>query len=438
MIAMIMLCAMVVGIFIGIPVAFTLIFLALGFGYAVMGHNVFDLAYYNLIGGLSDEVFMAIPMFIFMGYICERAGLVERLFDSLKTVVGNLYIVVIVMAVFISLATGVVGASVTLLGIMAAPHMMRLGYNPKLTAGVIAGGGSMIMIPPSVPLIVMAPTMNLNIIDLYAGALVPGLMIAAMYIIYVSFFPRPKSDEIPQYGRVLIDVLPLTFLIAMVLGSMLFGLATSTEAGAFGAFGALILATLNGKLFLKEALLKTCDTTSVVMLLALASIIFGAVFTSLGGDTVIVNSLNTLPIPPWALVGCILVICFLIGYPMEWAVVVLVFLPIFMPVLIASGVDMLWFAVCLGIVLQTAYLTPPVALTAYYLKKAVPTWDLGMIFKSMMPFMWMQVLAVIILFLAPGIATWFPNLETSQAFTSGWYRSNFIGLKLRLNNLLAQ
>jgi TRAP-type mannitol/chloroaromatic compound transport system permease large subunit len=185
---------MIVGIFIGIPVAFTLIFLALGFGYAVMGHNVFDLAYYNLIGGLSDEVFMAIPMFIFMGYICERAGLVERLFDSLKTVVGNLYIVVIVMAVFISLATGVVGASVTLLGIMAAPHMMRLGYNPKLTAGVIAGGGSMIMIPPSVPLIVMAPTMNLNIIDLYAGALVPGLMIAAMYIIYVSFFPRPKSD----------------------------------------------------------------------------------------------------------------------------------------------------------------------------------------------------------------------------------------------------
>jgi len=409
-----MLAAMIVGIFIGIPVAFTLIFLALGFGYAVMGHNVFDLAYYNLIGGLSDEVFMAIPMFIFMGYICERAGLVERLFDSLKTVVGNLYIVVIVMAVFISLATGVVGASVTLLGIMAAPHMMRLGYNPKLTAGVIAGGGSMIMIPPSVPLIVMAPTMNLNIIDLYAGALVPGLMIAAMYIIYVSFFPRPKSDEIPQYGRVLIDVLPLTFLIAMVLGSMLFGLATSTEAGAFGAFGALILATLNGKLFLKEALLKTCDTTSVVMLLALASIIFGAVFTSLGGDTVIVNSLNTLPIPPWALVGCILVICFLIGYPMEWAVVVLVFLPIFMPVLIASGVDMLWFAVCLGIVLQTAYLTPPVALTAYYLKKAVPTWDLGMIFKSMMPFMWMQVLAIIILFLAPGIATWFPNYLKSD------------------------
>ena len=417
MIAILMLSAMIAAIFIGIPVAFTLIFLALGFGYAVMGQNVFDLAYHNLIGGLSNEVFMAIPMFIFMGYIAERAGLVDRLFDSLKTVIGNLYIVVIIIAVLISLATGVVGASVTLLGIMAAPHMMRLGYNPKLTAGVIAGGGSMIMIPPSVPLIVMAPTMNLNIIDLYAGVLLPGLMIAAMYMIYCSFYPRPKSDEKPQYGRVLIDVLPLTFLIAMVLGSMLFGLATSTEAASFGAFGAIILALLNGRLSLRESLLKTCDTTSVVMLLALASMIFGAVFTSLGGDTVIVDALNSLPIPSWALVGCILVLCHLLGWPFEWPVVVLVFLPIFLPVLVANNVDMLWFAVCLAIVIQTTYLTPPVALTSYYLKQVVPEWDLGMIFKSMIPFMWIQILAITILFLVPGIATWFPNYLKSDNST---------------------
>ena len=188
MLAVAMLATMIVSIFLGIPVAFTLIFLALGFGYLEMGTRVFDLSYYNWIGGLSDEVFMAIPMFIFMGYVCERAGLVDRLFDSLRSVVGNLYIVVIIIAVLVSLATGVVGASVTLLGIMAAPHMMRLGYNPKLTAGVIAGGGSLIMIPPSVPLIVMAPTMNINIIDLYMGALVPGLMMAVLYAVYCSFY----------------------------------------------------------------------------------------------------------------------------------------------------------------------------------------------------------------------------------------------------------
>ena len=177
LLAIVMLLTMIAGIFIGIPVSFTLLFLALGFGYLSMGDSVFSLTYYNLVGTLSNEVFIAIPMFIFMGYICERAGLVEKLFYSMKTVVGNLNIVVIVIAVLVSLATGVVGASVTLLGIMAAPHMMKLGYDPKMTAGVIAGGGSLIMIPPSIPLIVMAPTMNISIIDLYAGALLPGLMI---------------------------------------------------------------------------------------------------------------------------------------------------------------------------------------------------------------------------------------------------------------------
>ena len=404
-----MLVTMIAGIFIGIPVSFTLIFLALGFGYIGMGDGVFNLAYYNLIGGLTNEVFMAIPMFIFMGYICEKAGLVEKLFYSLKTVVGNLNIVVIFIAVLVSLATGVVGASVTLLGIMAAPHMNKLGYNPKLTAGVIAGGGSLIMIPPSVPLIVMAPTKNLSIIDLYAGALIPGLMIAVMYAIYCLFYAVPKQEETPDYSKVLIDVIPLAVLISAVVGSMLLGLATSTEASAFGAFGALVLALLNGKLELKDALVKTVDTSAVVMLLAIASTIFGAVFTSLGGDNVIINTLNSLPIPPWALVGCILVLCHLLGWPFEWPVVVLVFVPIFLPVLVSSGVDMLWFAVCLGIVIQTAYLTPPVALTSYYIKQVVPEWDLGMIFKAMMPFMWIQVLAVVILFLAPSIATWLPS-----------------------------
>ena len=414
MLAIVMLLTMIVGIFVGIPVAFTLIFLALGFGYFSMGENVFDLAYYNLVGALSNEVFMAIPMFIFMGYICEKAGLVDKLFYSLKNVVGNLNLVVIVIAVLVSLATGVVGASVTLLGIMAAPHMNKLGYNPKLTAGVIAGGGSLIMIPPSVPLIVMAPTMNLSIIDLYAGALIPGLMIAAMYAVYCVITPQPHKNAPTEYvGTVLFqlfrDVLPLTILISSVVGSMLLGLATSTEASAFGAFGALVLALLNGKLELSDALLKTVDTSAVVMLLAIASTIFGAVFTALGGDNVIVDTLNSLPIPPWALVGCILVLCHLLGWPFEWPVVVLVFVPIFLPILVQSGVDMLWFAVCLGIVIQTAYLTPPVALTSYYIKQVVPEWDLGMIFKAMMPFMWIQVLAVVILFLAPSIATWLPR-----------------------------
>jgi tripartite ATP-independent transporter DctM subunit len=431
MLAIVMLVAMIAGIFVGIPVAFTLLFLALGFGYITMGENVFDLAYYNLIGGLSDEVFMAIPMFIFMGYVAERTGLVEGLFDSLKRMLsgikGSLYYVVIVIAILISLATGVVGASVTLLGIMAAPHMMRLGYDHKLSAGVIAAGGSMIIIPPSVPLIVMAPTMNVSIVDLYAAVMGPGLMIAFMFMVYCAYqvrrypelAPATEREHVPWtlYIRLILDVFPLAFLIAVTLGSMLFGLATSTEAGSFGAAGALILALANRSLTwerLQEAMLKTTSTSAVVMLLAIASTIFGAVFTGLGGDNIIVDALNSLPIPTWALVGTILVLCHILGWPFEWPVVVLVFLPMFMPILVSNNVDMLWFGAALGIVIQTAYLTPPVALTSYYLKQVVPSWDLTMIFKSMMPFMWIQVLAVCILFLTPSIATWLPKYLDQQ------------------------
>tara|TARA_R100000808_G_scaffold25055_1_gene60997 strand:- start:890 stop:2260 length:1371 start_codon:yes stop_codon:yes gene_type:complete len=425
--ALVMLLTMIAGIFVGVPVSFTLIFLALVFGIIGLGPlPAFNLAYFNLLGGLSDEILMSIPMFIFMGYVCERAGLVEGLFDSLKNlftrVPGNLYIVVIIVSVLVSLATGVVGAAVTLLGIMAAPSMMRLGYDPKLSAGVIAGGGSLIMIPPAIPLIVMAPTMNVNIIDLYAASLIPGLMIAAMYIGYclLKVWHNPTLAPAPEYipfewrliGRVLIDVLPLAFLISAVLGSMLFGLATSTEAGAFGAFGALTLAAIHGKINynnLQDALLKTANTSAVVMLLAISSTIFGAIFAGLGGDTLITSALQGLPIPGWAIVGSILVLCHLLGWPFEWPVVVLVFLPIFMPVLMSTGVDLIWFGAALGIVIQTAYLTPPVALTSYYLKQVVPEWDLGMIFKAMFPFMWIQVLAVVILFIVPGAATWLPN-----------------------------
>lgn len=424
MLAIVMLLTMIVGIFVGVPVSFTLIFLALGFGYIHVGTNIFDLAYYNLLGGLSNEVFMAIPLFICMGYVCERSGIIDDLFETLKkllsSVRGSLYIIVILLSVLVSLATGVVGAAVTLLGIMAAPAMMKLGYDDKLSAGVIAGGGTLIMIPPAVPLIVMAPTMNLNIVDLYAASMIPGLMIAGMYVIYCIYQVQTKPHLAPPVEKetitwelivkLVIDVLPLAFLILVTLGSMLMGLATSTEAGAFGAAGALLLASRRLTYSkLKEALLKTYDTSAVVMLLALASTIFGAVFTALGGDKVIVDAMNSLPIPPWAIIGSILILCHLLGWPFEWPVVVLVFLPIFLPILIEQGVDLLWFGAALGIVLQTSYLTPPVALTSYYLKKCVPQWDLKMIFQAMLPFMWIQVLAVVILFLIPGIATWLPT-----------------------------
>ena len=243
-----------------------------------------------------------------------------------------------------------------------------------------------------------------------------------MYVLYCvynvyrtpSVAPTIESEPVDfaLVRRVILDCIPLTVLISCVLGSLLFGLATSTEAGSFGAFGALTLAAVYGKISISrvhEALMKTVDTSAVVMLLAIASTIFGAVFAALGGDKIIVSAMTELPIPGWAIVGAILVLCHLLGWPFEWPVVVLVFLPIFLPILVQHGVDLIWFGAALGIVLQTSYLTPPVALTSYYLKKVVPSWDLRMIFQAMLPFMWIQVLAVVILFLIPGIATWLPT-----------------------------
>jgi tripartite ATP-independent transporter DctM subunit len=427
--SIVMLAVMIASLFIGIPVSFTLIFLALGFGFYGQGISTFDLAYVNLLGSLKDDIMISIPLFIFMGYICEKAGLVEKLFDSLKKIFapvpGSLYFIVIVISVLISLATGVVGAAVTILGIMAVPSMLKSGYDPKLSAGVIAGGGSLIMIPPAVPLIVMAPTLGININDLYAASFAPGFLIATMYMIFCSYMlwknpslgPSTPIDQrepisLKTINDALLDIIPLLFLILVTLGSMIAGIATSTEASAFGAFGALTLSILHKRLSLKnlhQSLLNTVNTSAVVMLLAIASGIFGSVFAALGGDKLITEMLLGWNVPNWLLLASILVLCYILGWPFEWPVIILVFLPIFIPILQMTGTDLVWFGAVLGVVIQTSYLTPPVALTGYYLKQVVPSWDIKLIFRAMMPFMWIQVAAAVILFLVPGISTWFPN-----------------------------
>jgi len=433
-----MLLCMMSSIFIGIPVSFTLIFLALTFGYAGLGQPVFDLTYIQLMSSFKDEVMISIPLFIFMGYMSERAGLVEKLFISLKKLLapipGSLYYVIIVTAVLLSMATGVVGASVTILAVMAVPSMMRLGYDQKISAGVIAGGGSLVCIPPAVPLLVMAPTLGVNINDLYAASFGPGFLAALLMMLWIALklYRNPSlGPVIPVKDReaitwrmikdTLLSVVPLALLIVATLGSMLMGWATSTEASACGAAGAMILSMIYKKFSwsaMKQALDNTTNTAAVVMLLAIAGNIFGSVFTSLGGDHLISNFLINLDFSPTVTLIVILLACHLLGWPFEWPVIILVFLPIFLPTLIALNVDLIWFGALLGLVIQTAYMTPPVAMTGYYVKQAVPQWDLKMIFKAMLPFMWLQVLAVVIVFIWPSIATWFPKyLAQNQKHT---------------------
>ena len=433
---MVMLVMMIGVIFIGFPISFTLLILALGFGYIGLGQMVFDLAYLQTIGMIKMEELAAVPLFIFMGFLTEQAGLMERLFrafrDLLASVRGALYLGVILTATVFAMATGIVGAAVTVLGIMAAPIMIKSGYDARMSAGAIAAGGTLgILIPPSVMLIVMGPVLGVSVADLYSAAFGPGFMLAGLYVVYtmVRSFINPKLgppvplDERPESWAIVIKevflgMVPLGMLITCTLGSILMGLATPTEAAAVGCFGAFVLAVAYGRFTLrgvKAACISTMNTTSMVMFLAVTSNIFGAVFARLGTAEWITKSLIALPLPPTLMLLFVLALIFLLGWPFEWPAIILVFLPIFQPVVQALGYDMVWFGALVAVTMQTAYLSPPVAMSAYYLKQVVPQWSLGTIYKGMFDFMGIQVFAILIVFFVPSIALWLPTTLTAQA-----------------------
>jgi tripartite ATP-independent transporter DctM subunit len=425
-----MLGVMIAAIFLGFPISFTLLFLAFGFGWWGLGDVVFDLAYFQTIGLMKESLLAAVPLFIFMGFIAEQAGLMERLFGALRLMLapvrGSLFIVVIVTAAAFAMATGIVGAAVTVLGIMAAPIMMRAGYDGRLAAGAITAGGTLgILIPPSVMLIVMGPVLGVSVADLYAAAIVPGFMLAGMYVIYVvarSYWnPKlgpalPKEERAASYwsalGAFVGGVVPLAGLVAATLGSILAGLATPTEAAGMGAAGALLLAAVYRRLTwerFQRALLQSLGTSSMVLVLALTSNIFGAVFARLGAADWITETLLAAPLPPTLMLALVTVLIFLLGWPFEWPAVILVFLPIFYPVVVGLEVDLVWFGALVAVTLQTAYLSPPVAMSAYYLKQVAKGWSLATIYKGMFEFMGIQAVAIALIFLFPAIATWLPE-----------------------------
>jgi tripartite ATP-independent transporter DctM subunit len=426
----VMLVVMLFAIFIGLPISFTLLFLALIFGYFGLGVRVFNLTYLQTFGLMKQDEFVAVPMFILMGYICDQGGLMERLFTAFRNlfapVRGALYLVVITTATLFGIAAGTVGATVTLLGIMAGPMMIRAGYDARMSAGSIAAGGTLgILIPPSVMLVVMAPVLDISIIDLYAAAFGPGFLLSAMYIAYTmgrSFInpklgpPVPKEERPASYALVLweclVGLVPVTILTIVTLGAILGGLTTATEAAAMGAVGALLLVILYGK-FTFSGFLNACyltlATSSMVLFLAVASNVFGAVFAWLGTASWITNTLLAAPLPAWGTMTCLLVLIFLLGWPFEWPAIVLIFLPLLAPVAKGLGYDMVWFGCIVAVVLQTAFLSPPVAMSAYYLKQVVREWNLRLIYRGMADFMVIQVICVVLVLLFPAIALWFPN-----------------------------
>jgi tripartite ATP-independent transporter DctM subunit len=448
LLGLVMLVVMIFAIFIGFPISFTLLFLALTFGYFGLGQTVFSLAYFQTIGLMKEELLAAVPLFIFMGFITEQAGLMERLFTAFRMLLapvrGALLIVVIVTSTVFAMATGIVGAAVTVLGIMASPIMVKTGYDGRLSAGAITAGGTLgILIPPSVMLIVMGPVLGVSVADLYASAFGPGFLLAGLYVIYVTVRcfinpklgpPVPKEERVQSTAviikEVIVGVVPLLCLIAATLGSILAGLATPTEASAIGALGALFLAAGYRKLTyagLKRAVLSSTATSSMVLLLAVTSTIFGAVFSRLGTAGWITDAMLGLPLPPVIMLIAVIVLIFLLGWPFEWPAIILVFLPIFYPVMdalqpalaaalgIPSDFVMVWFGALVAVTLQTAYLSPPVAMSAYYLRQVVRAWSLATIYKGMFEFMILQCIAITLIIVFPAIATKFPEHLREEA-----------------------
>ena len=432
---LVMIAVMLFAIFVGFPISFTLLFLGIAFGAMGFGANlVFYLMTLQFNNVMLEQTLAAVPLFVFMGIMMEQAGLMERLFRSVQLMLastrGALYIAVLFVSTIFAAATGIVGASVTILGIMAAKTMNQSKYDVKLAAGTITAGGTLgILIPPSIMLVVMGPVLEVPVTDLFAAAIIPGIMLALLYTAYALLRcwmnpalgpPLPEDERPNDWGIVLreffLGLVPPAALVAFALGSILLGWATPTEGAGCGAFGALVLTLAYRQMTLKkfqESLIKTLEISVLILFLVAASNFFGAVFSRLGTPTMLTELLLGMDLTQFQVLLVVMALIFLLGWPLEWVPIVLIIVPILIPLLEKMDVNLVWFGILVAVNLQTAWLSPPVALSAYFLKGVVPEWDLKDIYFGMMQFMVIQLLGLALILLFPQIALWLPKVMYS-------------------------
>ena len=393
-------------------------------------NNIFYLLNQNTYSVMENDTLVAIPLFLFMGYVVERANIVNKLFYSLqmaaRNLPGSMAIAALITCAVFSTASGIVGAVVTLMGLLAFPAMIKANYDKSFSAGVICSGGTLgILIPPSIMLIVYAAIAELSPLRLYAAAMIPGLLLAGSYIIYVIFrvminpsiAPKPREEDVPPrhvvYWQLLTSFVPLTALIMLVLGSILGGLATPAEAAAMGAFGGLVLAVIYRSFsweMLKDSVYLTAKATAMVCWLFVGSWTFASVFSYLGGHEIIEHFILGFNLAPWQFLIMVQIIIFLLGWPLEWSEILIIFVPIFLPMLPTFGVNPYFFAMLVALNLQTSFLTPPMAMSAYYLKGVLGDQiELMDIFRGIMPYLAIVIGIMVLMYLFPGIALWLPD-----------------------------
>ena len=436
-VAIFMLSIFIFLVLLGFPIAFTLIPIGVGFGYYayfqadnLLNNQIFYLLNQNTYSVMESDILVAIPLFLFMGYVVERANIVNRLFFSLQLATrhlpGSMAVAALATCAIFATASGIIGAVVTLMGLLAFPAMVKANYHRGFAAGVICAGGTLgILIPPSIMLIVYAAIAELSVLRLYAAAIIPGFLLAGFYMVYVvgrayfnpSIAPKPLEEEVPPTRVIIIQLLtsfvPLALLILSVLGSILLGLATPAEAAAIGAFGGLFLAfcykALNWKT-LKESIFLTAKTTAMVCWLFVGSWTFASVFSYLGGHSIIEHWVLGMNLEPWQFLVMAQLIIFLLGWPLEWTEILIIFVPIFLPMLDAFGVNPYFFAMLVALNLQTSFLTPPMAMAAYYLKGvAGDAIELIEIFKAIMPYLFIVIFTMVLMYNYPGIALFLPD-----------------------------
>lgn len=431
-VGVLMLVSFIFIILLGFPIAFTLLALGVGFGYYAMGDNIFPLIVQRAFGVMSNDVLIAVPLFLFMGYMVERSAILDRLFHSLqvaaKHVPASLAVATLVTCALFATATGIVGAVVTLMGLLAFPAMLRAGYDTKLSAGVVAAGGTLgILIPPSIMLILYGAMASESVVRLYAGAFFPGFLLASLYVAYVVArailnpklapkLPEEQTDvPFKQVLRLLLtSFFPLAFLILAVLGAILFGLATPNEAASLGAAGSILL-SIGYRQFnfqrLKEATFLTARTSAMICWLFVGSWTFSSVFSYLGGQAVVENFILGLNLTPVTFLILTQFIIFLLGWPLEWTEIIIIFVPIFLPLLKHFNIDPVFYGVLVALNIQTSFLTPPMAMSCYYLKGvAPPQVTLGEIFLGSFPFLVMVFISMALVYIFPEIALWLPKV----------------------------
>ena len=412
----------------GYPVAFTLGAVALIFGGIFLGLDFFALLPLRIWGIMTNFTLLAVPLFIFMGVVLDRSGLAEELLETMGRLCGKLNgglaIAIVIVGALLAATTGVAGATVVTMGIIALPTMLKHRYSAPLATGTIAASGTLgQIIPPSIILILLGDVMGVPVGRLFMGAVVPGGVLVLLFILYIVALAYYRPARAPALaagpdgvalGAVLFTLLPPLLLIIAVLGSIFFGVASPTESAAVGAMGALILAAAHRKLNLKnlqDAMRQTTRLTSMVFLILIGATAFGLVFSGMNGDRIVAEAMAGLPGGKWGFLLISMLLIFLLGFFLDFLQICFIVIPILAPIASQFGIDLLWFAVLVAINLQTSFLTPPFGFSLFYLKAVAPAGvRIQDIYAGIIPFVILQILTMAALIAAPGLVTWLPDL----------------------------